>query len=61
VISELRKKLLISKQVMQHFGMEKFYLEKINDVEVKEQCQIHISNRYATLENLDDNVNINRA
>jgi hypothetical protein len=51
VISEFREKLLISKQVMQQFGMDRFHLEKINDVEVKEQCQVYISNRYATLEN----------
>jgi hypothetical protein len=41
--------------------MERFNFEKINDVEVKKQCHIHISNRHATLENLDDNVGINRA
>jgi hypothetical protein len=61
VISEVREKLLISKQVMQQFGMERFHLEKINDVEVKKQLQIYISNRYATLENLGDNADIKGA
>jgi uncharacterized metal-binding protein YceD (DUF177 family) len=31
-----------------------------NDEEVKEQYQVKISNRFAALENLNDNVNINR-
>jgi len=34
--------------------MDRFNLTKLYDVEVKEQCQVKISNRFATLENLDD-------
>jgi hypothetical protein len=42
--------------------MEKFYLKKLNDVDVNEECQVKISNRFAGLENLDDNdVDVNRA
>jgi hypothetical protein len=41
--------------------MQRFYLKKLNDVEVKELCQVKFSNRFAVLENLDDNVNVNRA
>jgi hypothetical protein len=39
---------------MQRFDMDRFNLTKLYDVEVKEQCQVKISNRFATLENLDD-------
>jgi hypothetical protein len=35
--------------------MELFNLKRLNDVEVKEQYQDNISNRFATLENLKDN------
>jgi hypothetical protein len=39
--------------------MERFNLKKLNDVEVKKQYQVKISNRFATLENLDhDDVDI---
>jgi hypothetical protein len=31
-----------------------FYLKKVNDVKVKEQYQVKLSNRYAALQNLDN-------
>jgi hypothetical protein len=46
--------------------MERFNLRKENDVDVKEQCWVKISKRFAALENLsggggdDDDVDINR-
>jgi hypothetical protein len=41
--------------------MERFNLKKLNQVEGKELYQVEISNRFATLENLDNDVEINRA
>jgi hypothetical protein len=41
--------------------MQKFDLKKLNNVEVKKQYRVKISNRFAALESNDDNVNINRA
>jgi hypothetical protein len=47
--------------------MERFDLRKLNDAEVKDQCQVRMPNRFAPFENLDDDdddddgVNINRA
>jgi hypothetical protein len=44
------------------FDMQRFNLKKLNDVEVKQQYKAEISNRFAPLENLDDeDVDINRA
>jgi hypothetical protein len=34
--------------------MLRFNREKLNDVEVKEQCQVKISSRFAVLENLSE-------
>jgi hypothetical protein len=34
--------------------MEMFNLKKLNEVKHKEQYQVEISNRFAALENLDD-------
>jgi hypothetical protein len=34
--------------------MERFNLKKLNDVEVKEQYQVKIWNKFSALENLDD-------
>jgi len=39
--------------------VEKFNLRMLNVLEVRKQYQIHISNRFAALENLNDNKDIN--
>jgi hypothetical protein len=41
--------------------MERFNLKKLDEVEGKERHRVGISNRFAALENLDDDVDINRA
>jgi hypothetical protein len=56
-----REKLSVSKRAAQKFDMQRFDLRKLNNAEVKEQYGVKISNRFAALENLDDNVDINRA
>jgi hypothetical protein len=38
--------------------MERFNLKKLDEVEGKEQYRVEISNRFAALENLDDDVEI---
>ena len=40
---------------------ERFNLRKLNELEVRKQYQIEIKNRYAALENLSDDEDINRA
>jgi hypothetical protein len=45
--------LSVNNRVAQKFGMERFNLKKLNEVAVKEQYQVKISNRFATSENLD--------
>jgi hypothetical protein len=58
VVVNLREKLMVSKQAAQKFDMQGFCLRKLNDVKVKEQYQVKISDRFAALENLDDSVDI---
>jgi hypothetical protein len=41
--------------------MERFNLKKLNDVEGKEQFRVEVSNRFAALEDLDAEVEINSA
>jgi hypothetical protein len=41
--------------------MEKFNLKKLNNVEGKEYYHVDISNKFAALENLDIEVDTNRA
>jgi hypothetical protein len=40
---------------------ERFNVRKLNEMEVRKQNQIEITNRRAALENLSDSKNINRA
>ena len=54
VVAKVRERLAISKQAAQRYEEERFYLRKLNELEVSKQYQIKISNRFAALENLRD-------
>jgi hypothetical protein len=41
--------------------MVRFNLKKLNEMEVRKQFQIELSNRFAALEDLSDSEEINRA
>jgi len=60
VIAKVRERVAVSKQAAEMFDGERFNLRKLNELEVKKQCQIEITNRFAALENLSDDKNINR-
>ena len=53
--------MAVSKQAAQGSDGERFNLRKLNELEVRKQYQTEVTNRFATLENLRDNKNINRA
>jgi hypothetical protein len=61
VVAKVRERLAVSKQITQTFDMERFNFKKLDEVEGKEQYRVEISDRFAVLENLDDDVDINRA
>jgi hypothetical protein len=61
VVAKVRKRLAVSKQTMHRVHIERFNLRKLNKVEGKEQCRIETKNRFATLGNLDTELDINRA
>jgi len=52
VVAEVRERLTVSKQVAQKFDVERFNFRELNELEVRKQYQIEITNRFATLENL---------
>jgi hypothetical protein len=43
---------------VEKFDMQKFNLRKLNDMEVKKEYQIKISNRSADFATLDDNADV---
>jgi len=61
VFAEFRERLAVNKQATQRFDGERFNLRKQNELEVRKQYQIEITNMFAALENLSDDEDINRA
>jgi hypothetical protein len=59
VVAKVRKRLAVNKQRSHRFHMERFNLKKLNEVESKEQYNVEVSNRFAALEDLDTEVEIN--
>jgi hypothetical protein len=53
--------MAVSTPAAQKSDVERFNLRNINDLEVRKQYQIKISNRFSTMENLSDGKNINMA
>jgi len=60
VIAKVRERLAVGKQAAQGFDRQRFNLRKLNEPEVREQYQIEIANRFADLENSDDDEDENR-
>ena len=58
--AKVRERLTVSKQAAQTFDGEKFNLRKLNELEVRKQYQIEITNRFAAFENLSNDEDINR-
>jgi len=59
-VTKVRERLAVSKQTAQNFDGERFNLTKLNELDVRKQNQIEISNRFVALENLNDSEDINR-
>ena len=59
VIAKVRERLAVGKQAAQRFYRQRFNLRKLNEPEIREQYQIEITNRFAALENLEDDEDIN--
>jgi DNA repair ATPase RecN len=60
VVAKVRDRPAVSKQAAQKVDMERFNVEKLNEGDVTEQYQVTIRNKYAALENSEDNGDINR-
>jgi hypothetical protein len=61
VVAKVRERLAVAKQAAQKFDVEKFNVKKLSYLELSKQYQTGISNRFLTLENLNDSEDINRA
>jgi phosphomevalonate kinase len=61
LVAEDRERLAVNKQRSHIFHMERFNLDKLNEVEGKEQYCVQVSNRIAHSEELDAEMEINSA
>ena len=63
VVAKLRERLAVCKHAAQKFDAERFNLRKLrlNELGVKQKYQIEFRNRFAALENLNGDENVNRA
>jgi heme oxygenase len=61
VVAKFRESLTVNKQRSHSLHTERFNLKKLKDVVGKEQFRVEVSNRFAALEDLDREVEINSA
>jgi hypothetical protein len=61
VVVRVRERLAVNKQRSHRFAIERFNLKKLNQAEGKEQYCVEVSNRFAVLEDLDAEAEINSA
>jgi hypothetical protein len=60
-VAEVKERLAVNKQRLHRFHMGRFSLKKLSEAEGKEHYLVEVSNRFAALEDLDAEVDINRA
>jgi 50S ribosomal subunit-associated GTPase HflX len=61
VVAKVRERLAVSKLPARKVDTKRFNVKNLNEVDVKEQYQVTIRNKFAVLENLEDSGDINRA
>jgi hypothetical protein len=61
VVAEVRERLAVNKQRSYRFHMERFSLKKLSEVEGEQQYCVEVLNRFAALEDLNAEVEINSA
>lgn len=59
--AKVRERPSVRKRATQKYDMERFSLEKLSYVEVRDQYKVKTSNRSVASDNLDNSENINRA
>jgi hypothetical protein len=61
VVANVRERLAVNKQTTHKVHMERLYLRKLSEVEGREWYRVEISNRFAALEDLDTEEDVNIA
>jgi hypothetical protein len=61
VVAKVRERPVVNKQRSHRFHIERFNIKKLNKIEGKEKYCVEVSNRFAALEDLDTEMEINSA
>jgi hypothetical protein len=61
VVAQVGERLAVSKQTTHRFHVDRLSLKTLIEVKGKDQYRVEISNRFAALENLDTEIDVNRA
>jgi hypothetical protein len=61
VVAKVKERLAVGKRMVKKMDVERFNVKQLHEEEVKEQYQVTNKNKFADLENLDDNGDINKA
>jgi len=59
-IAKVRERLAVDKHTVQRFHRQRFNFRKLNEPEVTDQYQIEITNRFAALENVNEDEDVDR-
>ena len=59
MVAKVWERLAVTKQAAQNFDGEIFNLRKLNEMEVRKQYQIDITNRFASLGHLNEDEDVN--
>ncbi|PNF19560.1 hypothetical protein B7P43_G18019, partial [Cryptotermes secundus] len=60
-VAKASERLAVSRQTTHGVHMERFSLKKLNKVDGKEEYCVEISNRFVALENLNTEIDVNKA
>jgi hypothetical protein len=60
VVAKVRERLAMSERAAQRIDTERFSVRKLKEVDVKEEYQVTIRNKFAALANLEGSGNVNR-
>ena len=59
VIAKVRQRIAVGKQAAKRFDRQRFNFRKLNEPEVRENYEIEITNKFAALENLNNDEDVN--
>jgi hypothetical protein len=61
LVPKVRERLAVSRRMVKKLDVWRFNLKKLHEQEVKEWYQVTVRNKFAAVENFDDNGDISRA